>query len=254
MKGTGRTGRRALGATALLAAMAAGVGASPAAAAPAPAGPAPALEVRPRATEPARPTEVPVLLVPGWSDTERDLAALRILLTAAGWTEESVMAVSFDDPFGSNRDHAEELARAARVLLERTGAERLDVVAHSMGGLATRVWLRNGGAAVVRRVVFAASPHHGTWSAWLAWWGEGGEEMRPGSPFLAWLAEEPGLPEGVEGLTVRTLLETHVLPPESALLPGVPDVEVCCPTHMALLRDLEAFRIIRRFLEDGALP
>ena len=34
---------------------------------------------------PRPPTEVPVLLIPGWFDTERDLAALRIRLISAGW-------------------------------------------------------------------------------------------------------------------------------------------------------------------------
>lgn len=199
---------------------------------------------------PAAP--LPVLLVPGWLDTERDLAALRIRLLSAGWEPGAVAAVTFADPTGSNRIHALELEQAALGLLERTGAPRLDIVAHSMGGLATRVWLREGGAGRVRRVVFAGSPHQGTWSAYLAW-GEGSEEMRPGSPFLDSLNAGPPVPEGVEALTVRTPLDTHILPPESATLPGVPDVEVCCPTHTGLLRDLEVFRIIRRFLADGVV-
>lgn len=195
---------------------------------------------------------VPVLLVPGWLDTERDLAALRIRLMSAGWEPERVASVTFADPTGSNREHARELDLAARDLLERTGAERLDLVAHSMGGLAARVWLREGGAERTRRVVFLGSPHRGTWSAYLAW-GEGSEEMRPGSPFLDSLNAGSAIPEGVEALTVRTPLDTHILPPESATLPGVPDVEVCCPTHTGLLRDLEAFRVIRLFLDEGVV-
>lgn len=195
---------------------------------------------------------LPVLLVPGWLDTDRDLAALRIRLLSAGWEPGTVAAVAFDDPTGSNVAHARELKRAAESLLERTGASRLDVVAHSMGGLATRTWLQAGGAERVRRVVFVASPHQGTWSAYLAW-GEGSEEMRPGSPFLTTLNADRAVPEGVTALTVRTPLDTHILPPESATLPGVSDVEVCCPTHTGLLRDLEAFRVIRRFLADGVV-
>lgn len=195
-------------------------------------------------------TDVPVLLVPGWLDTDRELAALRIRLMSAGWDPAWVAAVGFRDPTGSNGAHAEELARAADSLLERTGAARLDVVAHSMGGLATRVWLRNGGARVARRVVFVASPHRGTWSAYLAW-GDGSEEMRPGSSFLDSLNVGPPVPDGVRALTIRTTLDAHILPPESATLPGVPDVEVCCPTHTGLLRDIEVFRIIRRFLDEG---
>jgi triacylglycerol lipase len=75
--------------------------------------------------------------------------------------------------------------------------------------------------------------------------------MLPGSPFLDSLNAGPGVPPGVEIVTLRTPLDAHVLPPESATLRGAEDVEVCCPTHEGLLRDLEVFRIVRRFLSDG---
>ena len=209
-----------------------------------------ALVPAPGPTELAAQEAVPVLLVPGWSDGERDLAPLRIRLLSAGWRAEDVISVSFRDPEGSNLDHAEELRAVADSVVAARGGSALHIVAHSMGGLAVRTYLSGGGAA--RRVVFLATPHQGTWSAYLAW-GEGAEEMIPGSPFLRELPTDPALPEGVEAVTVRTPLDTHILPPESATLPGVPDETVCCPTHTGLLRDLEAFRVIRRFLADGVV-
>lgn len=194
--------------------------------------------------------DVPVLLVPGWLDNDRDLAALRIRLIGAGWEPEAVATVSFDDPTGSNVDHAREIAVAVDSLERATGSDVVDIVAHSMGGLATRVYLLEGGRA--RRVVFVASPHRGTWSAFLAW-GDGADEMRPDSPFLITLNAAPPVPPGVSALTVRTPLDTHIVPGEHATLDGVPDRSVCCPTHAGLLRDLEAFRVIRRFLADGVV-
>lgn len=195
------------------------------------------------------PGDVPVLLVPGWLDTARDLAALRIRLLAAGWGSEYVEGITFEDPAGSNRAHAEELAEAIDDLLAKSGAGRVDVVAHSMGGLATRWYLRTHDGAPVRRVVFIGSPHHGTLSAHLAW-GGGREEMMPGSPFLDTLnTEAPTPPDGVEAITIRTIVDTHIVPGESAMLPGVPDHELCCPTHAGLMRDDEVFRIVLEFLE-----
>ncbi len=197
-------------------------------------------------------TYVPVLLVPGWSDTGRDMAPLRLRLLAAGWPSGHVETLTFHDPTGSNRDHALEIDSAAAELLARTGAERLDIVAHSMGGLAARLALEGPDAPPVRRVVFLATPHRGTWAAYVAW-GAGGEEMEPGSPFLDSLNAHPPVPPGVEAMTIRTPLDTHILPEESATLPGIPDRTVCCPTHAGLLGDVEAFRLIRRFLtEDEA--
>jgi triacylglycerol lipase len=155
--------------------------------------------------------------------------------------------VSFRDPVGSNRDHAREIAEAIVRVQTRTGARRVDIVAHSMGGLASRFYMKNGGASVVRRAVFIATPHRGTWLAHLAW-GEGGDEMEPGSTFLLELDQVRGVPFGVEALTIRSKVDLHIIPPESAQLEGVPDVEICCPTHEGLLSHPETVAAIRRFL------
>ncbi len=193
---------------------------------------------------------VPVLLVPGWFDSARDLAALRIHLLGAGWPESHVRAVTFVEPTGSNRDHADELEAVIDSLLAATGAEQVDIVAHSMGGLATRWYLLTRPDAPVRRAVFIASPHRGTLSAWLAW-GGGREEMMPDSPLLDSLNSHAPVPEGVEAITVRTVVDTHIVPGESATLPGVPDYALCCPTHAGLLKDLDVLGIVRGWLEHG---
>jgi triacylglycerol lipase len=193
-----------------------------------------------------------VLLIPGWFDTARDLAALRIRLLSAGWPH--VRSLTFEDPTGSNRDHAAEIETAISLLRAETGADEIDVVAHSMGGLATRWYLMEHSPAPVRRVVFLASPHRGTLSAHLAW-GDGRDEMMPESAFLDSLNAGSFLPPGIEAITLRTRLDTHVVPGESATLPGVPDHTVCCPTHQGLLRDDEVFAIVADFLESAsALP
>lgn len=192
-----------------------------------------------------------MILVPGWSETGRAMAALRIRLIGAGWPSESVVSMTFREVTGSNTEHAEELAAAVDSMLARTGAEKVDVVAHSMGGLALRAYLRAYGSGKVRRVAFLATPQRGTLAAYVAF-GRSREEMMPQSPFLEWLNSGPPLPPGIEALTVRTPLDLHILPGESATLPGVEDHIVCCPTHAGLLQDAEVFQIIRRFLSGGA--
>ena len=106
------------------------------------------------------------------------------------------------------------------------------------GGLATRWYLKTHPGAPVRRAVFLGSPHRGTLAAHLAW-GDGRDEMMPESDFLASLNSGPALPPGLEAMTIRTPIDTRVLPGESATLPGVEDHSVCCPTHQGLLRDDE---------------
>lgn len=192
--------------------------------------------------------QTPVLLVPGWLDTERDLAALRIRLLGAGWPSDRVEAITFEEPTGSNRDHAAELSEAIDRLRARTGSDEVDVVAHSMGGLATRWYILTHPMHPIRRVVFIGSPHRGTLSAHLAW-GGGREEMMPDSPFLDSLNTAQPAPAGVEAMTIRTVIDTHIVPGETATLPGVPDHELCCPTHAGLLRDEDVFGLVLSFLE-----
>lgn len=234
---SGAAGRR-VACGALLLAMACGVG-----------GPS-GLGAQVSAVETPPPAPVPVLVVPGWFEKGMALAGLRARFRAAGYPASHVASVAFRDPVGGNREHADEIAVAVEQLLERTGAAQVDIVAHSMGGLATRWYLR-GRPGLVRRVVFLATPHRGTVSAYLAF-GEGRDDMLPGSAFLTELNAGPAVPPGVEALTVRTLLDTHILPGSSATLPGARDVTVCCPTHAGLTRDLEAFQAVLSFLRGGA--
>ncbi len=194
----------------------------------------------------------PVVLVPGWVDSGSRLWPLRDALFASGWDSTEVRVLEFEDPVGSNVDHAAELAAAVTALRDRTGSSRVDIVAHSMGGLATRWYLQEGGAAQVRRVVTLASPHRGTWASLVAW-GEGGREMHPESDFIAQL--EATLPPAIAGLTLRTEFDTHILPNESSTLPGVPDIEICCPSHALLPADPEVMALVIDFLSrDSVAP
>ncbi|MBR9991276.1 MAG: hypothetical protein KFH98_16050 [Gemmatimonadetes bacterium] len=190
----------------------------------------------------------PVLLVPGWSDTARVLEPCRRFLLAEGWSDEGVQSLSFRDRYGSNVEHAEEIGHAIRQLKERAGAARIAVVAHSMGGLALRHYLVEGGEVDVHTAIFAGTPHRGTWLAWLAW-GRGGAEMRPGSEFLERLNAAP-LPESVRAVCLRSPIDTRIVPGRSAVLAGAPCHTVRLPTHPRMLRHGATLRLIRDLLLD----
>lgn len=195
---------------------------------------------------------VPVLIVPGWSDHAPTVEPLRRSLIQAGWPATRVDAMSFQDAVGSNQEHAIEIRLAAERLLARTGAEEIDIVAHSMGGLSVRYFLAfQEGNSVVRRVVFLGTPHRGTLAAMLAW-GEGGREMVPGSEFLEKLNSEKGRLSGTEALAIRTPVDFRVIPSSSGLLPGVLNLEVCCPSHTQLVENRETAEAVQAFLRAGA--
>jgi pimeloyl-ACP methyl ester carboxylesterase len=63
---------------------------------------------------------------------------------------------------GVTHDYATDLASAVTNILRATGADSVDIVAHSLGGLVTRSYLAFfGGNAVTKHVLLLASPHLG---------------------------------------------------------------------------------------------
>jgi triacylglycerol esterase/lipase EstA (alpha/beta hydrolase family) len=96
-------------------------------------------------------------------------------------------ALSLEPVFGSIDDWVPAIDAAVAELAHRTGRPPL-LVAHSMGGLATRAWLAAFDADVrVAHVLTIGTPHHGTW---LARFGHSrnARQMRRGSAWLTALA------------------------------------------------------------------
>jgi len=96
----------------------------------------------------------------------------------AGYPDEALWRVEFSDPYGSSLVNAEELNVFVADVLNRTGAPKVDMVIHSMGGLSSRWYIWNGGDAFVRDYVGIAGAFHGTLVAYGTWT-DGAEEMRP---------------------------------------------------------------------------
>lgn len=197
------------------------------------------------------PDRRPVLLVTGWLGRTLDMMALKERLVRDGWAEQDVFPVEFVDPVGSSVDHAAELDRVLQSVLDETGVREVDIVAHSMGGLAVWVLLQEKGTLLpIHRVAFLATPFQGTVTAYLAW-GEGGPEMVPESDFLQRL-QRGGWPQSwVNALTIRTPLDLTVVPGYGATLLGIGDRVICCPTHQGLLDHEETYVIVRDFLLYG---
>jgi triacylglycerol esterase/lipase EstA (alpha/beta hydrolase family) len=95
----------------------------------------------------------------------------------------------------SVRISAEQLGAFVDEVLLRSGAERVDIVAHSMGGVVARYYLeRLGGARRLGRLITLGSPHRGTLMARYGL-AVGARELAVDSPLLADLAAPaPGLP------------------------------------------------------------
>jgi pimeloyl-ACP methyl ester carboxylesterase len=143
------------------------------------------------------------------------------------------LAINLEPVFGSI-DHYVPAIEAAVRRLEETTAMPPVVVAHSMGGLAVRAWLRRQGAHQrLHSVVTIGTPHTGTWLARLAMT-ENARQMREGSQWLRDLA-------AVELRSTRALFTCYfghcdniVFPAHNATLDGATNHHVPGVAHVHL--------------------
>ena len=142
-------------------------------------------------------------------------------------------------PYRSAEVYARALTRAMASVAEALPAAKIDVVAHSMGGLILRLVLAEnpGLAARVRRIVTLGTPHHGT--ALLHWLRRGPVYATMGrdTPFLAAL---PTFAESAPAAAVTTVASLHdlvVYPVETAHLDGAQHITLERIGHLSLLTD-----------------
>jgi len=178
----------------------------------------------------------PVLLVPGYGGSTASLQVLTDALSAGGRDARIVK------PRGSGtedlRDQAVDLGRAVDDVLSETGADSVDLVGYSAGGVVVRLYVTDlGGGSTVRRAVTLASPHHGTDLAALAG-SLGGEacpeacqQLDPDSDLLRRLNADDETPAGPAWVALWTEDDKTVVPPSSGSLDGALDfsVQSICP-------------------------
>lgn len=172
----------------------------------------------------------PVLLVPGYMCNRGLWWWLRRRLRAAG---HAVATVTLETPISDIDRLADGLGRRIDALLAETGADRVVLVTHSMGGLVARALLARPGAAErVAHFVTIGGPHHGTVLAPLGW-GRNAAQMRVDSVWLAALnrVERPPVPTRV----VRSDGDTIVVPPVSSRLDGVEEVVLPAIGHLSMV-------------------
>lgn len=189
---------------------------------------------------------VPVLLVHGYGCNSGYWVHLSARLRQAGISH---MALDLEPIAGSIDQYADRIHAALERLCQTAGSPRAIIVAHSMGGLASRAYLRRHGAHRVARVITLGTPHHGTA---LASFGPGANarEMRLGSPWLAALAA--GETPEIRALFV-SLWSHHdniIAPQDSSFLPGARNLAFSGIGHVALGADERILRVVMDEIES----
>jgi triacylglycerol lipase len=150
------------------------------------------------------------------------------------------VAVDLEPVFGDIDRYAAIVEAAVARLESATGLPPL-VVAHSMGGLVVRAWLRAGAghAARVARVLTIGTPHRGTWLAAMAL-SPNARQMRVGSAWMTGLAE--AAPDAALFTCWWSECDQIVFPPPTAVLPGAESRRLPGVAHVALVGREEIWR------------
>lgn len=171
--------------------------------------------------------------------------------------------------FGDIAESARAFSSYVAQVRAATGAAKVDLVAHSEGGLVSRYYLKNlGGTSSVGRYISLGTPQYGTYVAnILRFLGVGSclgiiacQQMTIGSTFLANLNAGDDTPGYVRYTTVRTLQDELVQPVNTATLAdGATNVLIqgYCPLrivgHLGLVLDGTSYSIIRDALTDSPI-
>jgi predicted alpha/beta hydrolase family esterase len=125
---------------------------------------------------------------------------------------------------------AERLHQHIERIVEDTGEAQITLIAHSMGGLIARAYLRKFSGERLRQLITLGSPHQGTYHAIFAG-GINGRQMRRGNAWLTALATERTTTRFV---SIYSLHDTIITPQDSSWVDGAQNVVVTGIGHVAM--------------------
>lgn len=195
-------------------------------------------------------THDPILFVHGYLGRSDNWDTMKSRFLADGWKDYELYAYTYSFT-NSNATTAQEISGQVDDILKKTGASKVDIIAHSMGSISSRYYLKNlGGSAKVDAWVSLGGPNHGTDAV------ENQQcdftpckEIIPGSAFLLALNsgdETPGLSRYA---TWRSPCDTTINPDESVVLFGATNNLTACIAHFNLIIDATVYQQVRAFVQ-----
>ena len=189
----------------------------------------------------------PIVFVHGWSSSGSTWNTMASRFRADGWTAAETVQWSYNTS-QSNATTAQQLATRVDQVLAATGAAKVDLISHSMGGLSTRYYVKNlGGAAKVDDFVSLAGPNHGTSTAYFCFQ-TSCTQMRPGSSFLTALNSGDETPGAVTYGTWWSPCDEVINPDTSTILSGATNTQTACLSHSGVKDSSTVYPQVREFV------
>jgi len=194
------------------------------------------------------PAPLPLLLIHGVAVNDGVWFALRRDLARRGLGP--VYTINYGPPLAGIEHFAGQLASRIDAVCAATGAQRVVLIAHSMGGLVSRAYLRRFGAARTEQLITIGTPHHGSMLAWT-FAGRCLAQMRPGSRWLADINRAESEPPPVPITSIRSRHDSMVAPQASAELACARNIALAGIGHNALLNSRNVMDEVARALASG---
>ena len=184
----------------------------------------------------------PVVLLHGYGCNSGYWSHLIPLLEAAGISHASI---DLEPLTAAIDDYVPQVARGIDALCAASGAGQVLVIAHSMGGLVARAYLRAHGASRIAHIITLGTPHHGTALADLGP-GRNAVQMRllAANTWLQALAASETLATRALITSIYTHHDNIVVPQTSGELPGARNLDIGGVGHVALARNTRVLALV----------
>ncbi len=192
----------------------------------------------------------PILFVHGWSENSSLWNTMISNFEKDGYPKSYLSAYTYNTST-SNKTLAEtEVKSRVEALKKATGATKVDIIAHSMGSLNSRWYIKfvSGGEANTDDWVSLGGPNHGTETANFCF-STACVEMRVGSKFLAELNAGDETPGAVNYGTWWSPCDEIINPDSSVSLSGATNTKTACISHAALTTDKTVYTQVREFIK-----
>ena len=189
---------------------------------------------------------VPVVLVHGLGGNRGLWWPLRLFLRMNG--HRRTYAFGYED--GTIEDHAEGLKGFVDSILRSTKEAKVDIVAHSLGGIISRYAIQRIGLSHrVRTLVTLATPHQGTYAAWYANTTLT-RPLRPESEIIHNLNAEDLTDYPMRFFSFYSDRDVYVIPAEGMTHPSAENVFLPDVSHSQYLVSPQVFRTLESCLGD----
>jgi triacylglycerol esterase/lipase EstA (alpha/beta hydrolase family) len=192
----------------------------------------------------------PILFVHGWSGSASNWNTMIGRFEKDGYAKSQLSAYSYNTSQSNKVDAEKEVKSHVESLEKATGASKVDIIAHSMGSLNSRWYIKfvAGGEANVDDWVSLGGPNHGTETANFCF-STSCVEMRIGSTFLKELNAGDETPGAVNYGTWWSPCDEFINPDSSVPLSGATNTETACISHLSLLSDETVYKQVREFVK-----